>query len=245
MERHLAALQLNQDSGQPSGQLSMKRLREGREGNPHVTLTARDEDLIGALLHRIRCIDIRLASWSWKDAANGRAAAKRRLKRLVKDGWLDEWQAYARPLIELKEPVATWNTWEKMPEFGLISYHLKTRFSEPARLTAIFLGTAKAAKRFGGIPGRQPRSSEATHDLGLASVFLKLKEASPKRAAHWISEAKIVARGTSRGVKIPDALIREVGGRHTAIEFGGEYSKQKLVAFHEYCRINEMGYELW
>ena len=31
----------------------------------------------------------------------------------------------------------------------------------------------------------------------------------------------------------------------TAIEFGGLYDRVKLEAFHDYCRRERMGYELW
>ena len=246
MERHLDALQLDQDSGQLSGQSSAKGIRkQGREGYPTLSLTVRDEEILVALVHRIRCINIKLASWSWPNGTNPTVSAKRRLKQLVRAGWLTEVKAYARPLIDLNEPVATWSLSEPVPEFGPISYHLKNRFMEPARSVAIFVATVQATKRFGGTAGRRPRSSEVTHDLGVASVFFKLKHESPERAARWISEAKIVARGNSPGVKVPDALVKERDGRSIAIEFGGEYSKQKLQAFHQYCQANELGYELW
>ena len=63
----------------------------------------------------------------------------------------------------------------------------------------------------------------------------------PTRAATWAPETQLPA---GRGVKVPDAMVRD--GRYvTAIEFGGEYSSDKLRQFHRYCENESFGYEVW
>ncbi len=102
-----------------------------------------------------------------------------------------------------------------------------------------------AANRMGGHPGRVPRRSEATHDLGLASVFLRLLAEQPAKARSWVPESELVKAHKRNSSKIPDALLRTKSGRETVIEFGGEYSKAKLIEFHEDCAARRRGYQLW
>jgi hypothetical protein len=151
---------------------------------------------------------------------------------------------FACQLPLLESPLVVWQPGGELPEFGRLAYHLQNRFTEPARATSVFWASEKTLRRFGGGHVRRPRVSEVTHDLGLASVYLTFRQHAPLRAKAWISEAKILARGTSRGVKVPDAFVveRDVV---TAIEFGGEYGKSKLREFHRYCERNRQGYELW
>jgi len=66
----------------------------------------------------------------------------------------------------------------------------------------------------------------------------------PKRARYWQSEAQILARGGGRNEKLPDAIIRSPSEK-TVIEFGGEYSKRKLAAFHTHCADRGLAYEIW
>ena len=58
----------------------------------------------------------------------------------------------------------------------------------------------------------------------------------------WVSEADLPA---GKGVKVPDAMVRD-GKQRTAVEFvGASYRLGKLEAFHSYCAGRGFGYELW
>jgi hypothetical protein len=110
--------------------------------------------------------------------------------------------------------------------------------------TYAVIATRSAGQRFGGHGGRFPRESEETHDIHLAAVYLRLRAADPKTAAHWIFEEEIRLRRAHRSGKLPDAMIERPGARKV-IEFGGAYGKEKLGAFHAYCRELGLPYEVW
>jgi hypothetical protein len=152
---------------------------------------------------------------------------------------------FAKEPFRPERPLATWEPGDEEPDFGRISYLLKTRFKAPARAKTVVIATAEAAKRLGGHGGRRPRRSEATHDLGLAAVYLHFLATAPRRAANWISEAGLTRRGEGRHSKLADALVTGSNGPGTVIEFGGEYSKAKLAEFHADCEERQRRYELW
>lgn len=238
----MAALPLTQDAGQVSGQPPTTY----PNNRMAVQLTQRDESILVALTKRIRCVNADLAArYFWPQSTDGQIKSLRRLRQLQSAGWLSSQQGYAKRLPLLTRPVVTWSLSDPAPDFGWLSNYLKTRFKEPTRTMQIFIATRQAAVRYGGTGDRWPRRSETTHDLGLAQVYLHLLESDPMRASAWVSEASLVARGTHPGEKLPDAIIRPATGRESVIEFGGQYGKEKLQAFHDYCVNAFLEYELW
>jgi hypothetical protein len=83
----------------------------------------------------------------------------------------------------------------------------------------------------------------------MARVYLLYRERHPALLPFWIFEEQVKAerrraRGNAFGEKLPDVLLRtETVTR--VIEFGGAYSKDKLIAFHSYCKDRSLSYELW
>jgi trehalose-6-phosphatase len=106
------------------------------------------------------------------------------------------------------------------------------------------IATTTAARIFGGNGGRFPRDSEQTHDIHLSAVYLHYRQAKPKLAASWASEARIYETRDDKDQKLPDAMIT-VADSPRVVEFGGAYSKAKLEAFHGYCSVLELPYEVW
>lgn len=241
MTRETDAPPLVQDKGRWSGESSTSAAEATR-----LRLSDRDASILLALALKVRCFDSTLVAKAWwEGTSKADSGASQRLRALVREKWLCSASMFAHDLPDLKTPLVVWEPGTGQPDFGPIAYRLKTRFDEPAKVRAIYWASAKTMTRFGGGQVRRPRSSEVSHDLGLAAVYLTLLKSNPDRAKQWVSEAKILARGTSLGVKVPDAVLREGNGKVTAIEFGGEYSKAKLIAFHRYCEAEGEGYELW
>lgn len=232
MAHRPAASRVPQDNPKPSRQL------------PNLALTERDGDIVRTLATKVRCLSVSLVAkvW-WPDTSPHRAA--KRLDALAASGWLTGAVMYARKLPSLEQPLLTWRIGEGTPDFGGVSYVLRHRFTEPAKPTAIYVASSKAARHFGGASARLPRVSEVTHDLGLATVYLLLRDRSPAIAPMWLSEGWIIAAGVKAGDKVPDALIDTPNGPKRAIEFGGEYGKRKLLSFHRYCDASRLEYELW
>lgn len=208
-------------------------------------LTERDESILLTLAEKVRCLSIaQIGAFWWADSAKPQETARTRLRALEKLGWLEICQVYARPLIALDEPIVCWHPGDETPNFAAISHHIKNRFSGAARATSVAVASREADKRYGCPAGHPPRRSEATHDLGLAAVYLRFLRCDPARAKAWISEASLVAAGEGRTSKLADALLRFPSGE-TVIEFGGEYGKSKLQAFHDDCAERDRSYELW
>ena len=211
-----------------------------------ISLTPRDDDILLTLSRRVRCLGIhQIASHWWHDNVDAKRNSRARLKQLEAAGYLSQGRVLASPLPILKAPLIDWRPGESTPDFGRVSYYLKQRFTDPAVPTAIVFALPSAANRCGGQPGRAPRRSEATHDLGLSQVYLNLHRDNSLLAACWVSEATLTSRSRKDARKVPDALLRFKDGSETLVEFGGEYGKAKLLAFHEDCDDQGKAYQLW
>lgn len=212
--------------------------------NGPATLTQRDIDLVQVLTQKVRLLSLRQVSRQWwhGDLANTR----RRLRVLVAAGLLNSLVAQARSLPSLLAPVITWHPNDNKPRFGQIAHRLKARWRNRAvRSVRVYVATEKAAHLFGGVAhGRLKAPTQATHDLGVAAVWLHLSNNNAQLAAEWRGEDLMA--DTRRGEKLPDAFIVNASGEVTSvIEFGGAYSAERVRAFHEDCADRTLPYELW
>src|SRR5713226_9334633 len=214
-------------------------------------LTKRDLEILDALTRRVRILSLpQIARTWWPGSANGPRVAENRLRILVAEGLLHIERAPAHPEIQLDGPVASWELEKLAPDFGAVSYRLKARWREHPILTTCVSASKTAADRIGGYGGRPARAVERTHDLHMAQVYLFYRIHYPDLIPHWVFEEQIKAerrrarREPNPGEKLPDVIIKS-GTATKVIEFGGAYSKEKLVAFHEYCKEHALPYEIW
>lgn len=213
-------------------------------------LTDRDRAILWTLTRKIRVLTLpQVARTWWGNSQSATATAAKRLSVLIRAELLEVAEPLAHPELLLTEPQLRWcpdlNADE--PNFGAIAYRLSSRWNLPVLPTRVFLASRRAVKLIGGdIWGRRPRRSEATHDIHLATVYLRCLESVPDVAEAWISEHTILAEGGGYGEKLPDALIR-FEGKSTResfiLEFGGAYRKPKLEEFH--AAFAHQSYELW
>lgn len=214
-------------------------------GSEPSKMTDRDEVILDTLTRRVRVLSLAQVARVWWGSRKGSVAqAKNRLRELEGQGWVEVFSILARPEPPLDSPVTAWTEGGSEPDFGAVSYRLRSRWTEPARHTVAVIASERAGSRFGGAGGRRPRASEGTHDLCLAAVYLRLLATEPKRAARWISEAKLFESGEGRNGRLPDAAIVTRAGK-TVIEFGGAYPPTKIAEFHRFCADRGWGYELW
>jgi len=210
-----------------------------------LALSDRDQALIRTLTRRVRFLSIKQAARTyWGRTADPEESARRRIASLEEAGVLRRFTVLAHPELELDQPEACWQPGGTPPDFGAVSYRLKARWTETVQPTVIVIATEGAGNWMGGHGGRLPRPSEATHDLHLAAVYLHMLRHAPERARFWKSEAALQAAGAGRNSRLPDAMI---SGRQekTVIEFGGAYSKRKLMEFHRHCEDRQLPYEVW
>lgn len=208
-------------------------------------LTERDLEVIDTLTHRVRVLTLEQVARTWfPDGDHPKPNASRRMRVLERTELVARSTILARPEFVADVPVLRWFPGEAAPPFEKLAYQLVSRWTRPAIPTTIFIATRSAGVRSGGFGGRKPRRSEATHDVCLAGVYLRLLEIEPLVAQTWIAEAKLRHRGFGDHAMLPDAVV-ERGSRSVVIEFGGAYAAAKLKLFHEFCKGRDLPYELW
>ncbi len=208
-------------------------------------LTPKDREILEALTRRVRVFSIeQLARAWWPDSKRPTARAQARVRALNVGGFVQIQKGAAHPEIQLTAPLTSWTPNDTRPDFGALAYRLQSRWTEhPVMLTCVS-ATAKAARVFSGHGGRFPREVERTHDLHLTAVYLLYRRQKPEVLGGWQHEDDI-RRARGRNVeRLPDVILDRALGR-LAIEFGGSYGKQKLIAFHEYCEAQSLPYEVW
>lgn len=211
----------------------------------HISLTDRDHQVLEVLTKRVRTLsNEQVARIWWPQAEDSAASAHRSLRRLIAAGFLLSGRGMAHPLLPLTEPVATWKPGSPEPDADAIAYRLASRWTSPSRVVTWYSASRAAAGLTGGYGGRSSRTSELTHDIHLAEVFLHMANTRPAAAQTWVSEPSLFANGLGRYDRLPDAIAWE-HDRPRAIEFAGRYTASKLREFHDFCSCRDLPYELW
>jgi hypothetical protein len=172
--------------------------------------------------------------------------ARRRMKRLAANGLAARITVQARSIPELRSPLITWRPGDPDPEYGRISYQCQQRWRMSAvRPCTAWIATEKGAQAYGGVRrGELKLATQATHDLGVSAVWLRLSQVAPDWAAAWRSEDLLAH--TRRGEKLPDAFLVDQNEQVVwAIEFGGAYDQARVRAFHQDCLARQLPYQLW
>lgn len=207
-------------------------------------LTSRDHEVLQSLVLKVRLFTQRQIAEHW--FGGELVNARRRLKQLGAAGLLERITVHARPLPPLMAPLASWQPGGETPDFAAVAYQCQQRWRfRPPRPATAWIATEQAAQHFGGVRrGELKQPTQATHDLGVAAVWLRLKEAAPAWAEAWCGEDLLAH--TRRGEKLPDAFIVD-GDRQVTwvIEFGGGYDTSRVAAFHADCAARELPYQLW
>lgn len=207
-------------------------------------LTDRDTEIVQCLVQKVRLVSQRQLAHHWweGDLANMR----RRMNQLVDCDLVARVSVQARAIPELNQPLASWQQGDSVPDFGQVAFRCQDRWRQRAlRPCTTWIATEKAAQLYGGMRrGELKQPTQATHDLGVAAVWLRLRSVAPEWAEAWRSEDLLAH--TRRGEKLPDAFI--VGTDEQVlwvIEFGGGYNAERVAAFHQDCAQRGLPYQLW
>jgi hypothetical protein len=207
-------------------------------------LTLRDHELNIALSQKVRLLGLQQIATNWW---NGETAnARRRLKQLVSAGLLHRVEVAARTLPSLSQPVVIWRPGMEPPDYDAVSYKLQRRWqSLPVRPCTAFVASDHAARLYGGKNrGDLKHPLQATHDLGVAQVFLQLRATARPWAEAWRGEDLLA--DTRRGEKCPDAfIVNDQGQIVCVIEFGGQYNAERICDFHDDCSRRALIYQIW
>lgn len=207
-------------------------------------LSHREREILTALDQKVRLFGQRQLAEHWwhGDLANTR----RGMQRLAQGGFCERLVVLARTLPPLDAPLVTWRPGDPAPDCGAVAYRLSSRWRErAARPTSVWIASEQTARLFGGVRrGALQQPTQATHDLGVAAVWLRFRALQPTWAAAWRGEDQLAH--TRRGEKLPDAFLVDGAGAVAAvIEFGGGYSAERVAAFHDDCAGRNLPYQLW
>ena len=213
-----------------------------------MTPTTRDEQLLAALCTRVRLFSLpQIAETWWAEAADPAPAARRRLAKLAAVDLVNVVRVAAAPLPPLDGPVVTWAPGEPTPDCGAAAHRLRTRWRDAGpRATDVYTAGKSAAGVYGGAAaGKLKTGYQATHDLGVSEMYLRLVRESPADAARWVGEDRLAPH--YRGGKLPDAALtdRPDARPKLVLEFGGAYDKRRVAAFHRFCADRRLPYEVW
>ena len=207
-------------------------------------LTERDIEIVSALSQKVRLFSQRqIAEAWWPDQLPN---ARRRLKRLAASGFLVRLTVQSRPLPAIEKPLASWQPNQAAPDFGATAYQCRQRWSQiPVRPCSAWIVSEQGAQAFGGVRrGELKLATQATHDLGVAAVWLRLRLVAPPLSEAWRSEDLFAQ--SRRGEKLPDAFLVDAAGNVAwVLEFGGGYDAARVEAFHVDCAARNLPYQLW
>jgi hypothetical protein len=210
-------------------------------------IQSRDQEILSTLSRRVRLFSLtQIASFWWGEGEVALANTRRRLAKLTGADLLRRLSAMAIPIPDLPAPMARWRPGEPEPDFGAAAWKLQKRWKEPPQKTTIYIATARAAGIYGGrARGQLKRQLQATHDLGVASLYLRLLRHDPAAANSWVGEDML--RLYRLGQKIPDAALADSAAStpNLILEFGGAYDVRRLRRFHEDCLKKTTPYEIW
>jgi len=213
-----------------------------------VVLTARDEEILLALTHKVRILtSSQVASTWWQGSTRAGTLAARRLSDISKLGLLGSDHVLARPFLPLDAPALSWKPSEPLPNFEPLAYQLRVRWEgQPFRSTRVFFATRAAVNQFGGyMKGYLDHPHEATHDLHHAELYVRLKRDHPKLASGWVSENELALTAQPFEV-LPDSVLCDPSGLvRLVVEFAGIYDAERLRRIHDYAENRELPYELW
>lgn len=206
-------------------------------------------EILVALTHAIRLLTLPQAHRAWW-AHTTPQAARAKLRMLVAAELLVERRFLIHPELPLLEPVLRWKPGQPTPEFGAVSYRLRKRWTQSVAPTVCYLATKKAARLYGGFSGGSRRDGllrhpfQATHDVHVSALYLRLLKSEPETAKRWIPEEKLELQ--NHGGKLFDAVIANASGEPERVtEFGGSYRVRRVRIIHGECVQRALPYELW
>ncbi|MBA3312934.1 MAG: hypothetical protein M3552_12450 [Planctomycetota bacterium] len=208
-------------------------------------MTGRERQLIESLARKVRMISFeQIARTWWPRTAAGKGNARRRIAGLVREGWLSEFRVLSQPMLPLDGPESVWQPGDPAPDFGSMSWRLRSRWKGSAAPLRVFTIGRHGAALFAATSAGIKNACHVTHDLHVTGIFLRLLADEPDAAERWIGEDAFTA-GRKRE-KRPDALlVGEAGLPVRVIEFGGAYPPQRLREFHDHCVARRLPYEIW
>ncbi len=143
-----------------------------------------------------------------------------------------------------------WHKHRETPDHEKTRWQLSRRWAEVEPVSStVYWATSKAEQFYGGVAGMLNHTGQIEHDLGTAEVLTLAYERKRKWAADWIGEDLLKREYPQIAQQLkamPDAVTLEAHSEiFKAIEFGGQYTTERLQRLHGAFASREIRYELW
>lgn len=204
-----------------------------------------DWDLLECLVLHVRILAFDQVARAWFPHHRGALRQTRRhLERLQHHQFVQTREVLARPIVPLTGPLAQWQHTRPAPDFDAISRYLRRRARARAVSTPITIAAARARVLWGAqITEPCIKLTQTTHDLHVAEVFLSYRRHGTA-VGQWVGEDRLPKSWPLR--QRPDALLVDRAGYFLrAIEYGGDYSSDRLWALHRALAALPLAYEIW
>ena len=203
----------------------------------------RDEEIVRIVAKDVRMLAMQqVAREWWTDTRWGRSRAMRTLHELAVEDLLHVRRVLSRPLEQLEAPLLAWEIGDRVPDFDALSSQLHRRAMKSASMVTIVFATRRSVSLFGGDRMPTIKLTQMTHDLHVSEVFLRYRRMGQRK--QWCSEDQLPAGWPIR--ERPDAVLLNDGGEIArAIEYGGDYSSQRLAELHIGFSNVGLNYEIW
>jgi hypothetical protein len=164
-------------------------------------------------------------------------------RRQARAGLLTLQYIAVHPELKLHEPLLEFHPGDPLPNFDALAWQVQSRWKLPPEMTLVATATKKARQFTGGVIGGRPiRHREVTHDVHVASVYLRLRETDCELSKRWMPEDAVYATNAHEfRTKVPDAVL--TGKEPLIVEFAGKYSARKLRSLH--AEYSKSRYQLW
>jgi len=207
----------------------------------------REKEMLATLTNRVRVMTLdQVARTWWSEKQWGVSRAKKALCELADAGWVNFHDATSRPICRLQHPLFSWQPADSEPDFSRLSQQLHRRAMVPAEIVPVVYATSKSNSLFGEGTLPKVKPTQMTHDLHVAEIFLTYRAAG-LRSSEWVGEDQFPYSWPIQ--QRPDAiLVDRRGVVIRAIEYGGDYSTERLDELHDGLSqfdCHGLAYEIW
>jgi hypothetical protein len=209
-----------------------------------ITVTPRDIDLLETLTCRVRMLMVKQIALGWWAEGSSPVAARRRLVRLARAGWLRLHIINAHPLLRVDRPLLRWKPGAGEPDCEAVARASSSRWSQPARPTEVVVASPLAACLMGSTAGELSPLERRDHDLRLSAVYLHYRQHLPRLASRWIGDPAL-PRARYHITNL-DAVLRDEDGQVLrVVHVAGRCREHQVERLHECCVEHDLPYELW
>ena len=209
----------------------------------------RADTLMRVLTRQARAVSLDQAKRIVRSVYGNNVSIASTVRWLIDQGLINT-TAIAVAYPQVRQRLLLWHRQKKTPHHGRTCWLLEKRWADlTPENTRIFWATSKAERCYGGVAGLLNHSGQLEHDLGTAEVLTVAYEKRRQWANDWIGEDLLKREYpelTKRLRALPDAVTLDANGEiFKAIEFGGQYSVDRLRRLHESFSRQRIRYEIW